>query len=294
MKTVKTKFSELMLLHELQARKRGVDHGVVTQYAANMRDGDQFPPIVAFRITDRNFPFPAVVAGFHRYVAAEQCGMTEFEVELHEGTFKEAFVYAFRSNLEHKGLRYSNDDKRRAAEMALKLYQKKSARFVAELIGLSHRFVALVRKELEGDDEVEVNQTVEGKDGVPQKSKGKSNKGKRPVETVSTGLSPPSDSQQVVKAWVVQEPEVEQQVVRVIVREEPREDKVVYVHTVPCDMNEGGYYQHGIPARIGNDLGASADEMDTAVSILLRATPEQRAEIMRRSNLAPVRTPNGD
>ena len=183
----------------LQTRSGGVCKGTVGEYAAAAKAGAAFPPLIAFRVTDWSFKKPALVAGFHRHEAFGQAGIAECEVEVRDGTFAEAWLAGWLSNLSH-GLRYSNADKRKATEMALLLYKGDSARAIAERINVSHDFVGKVRKELVAAGKLEASEAVKGKDGVPQPGKGKSNGGKSPVSSDDTGLKPSSERQAATPA----------------------------------------------------------------------------------------------
>lgn len=126
--------------------------------------GATFPPLIAFKVTDRQFPKPLLVAGFHRHKGFGEAGLTECQVDLREGTFNDAWLAGWQSNVAH-GLRYTNADKRKAAEMALKLWREDSARVIAERISVSHDLVCKIRKEFVAIGELEPEQKVRGKDG---------------------------------------------------------------------------------------------------------------------------------
>jgi hypothetical protein len=169
----------------LQTRANGVCKETVTDYTAAAKDGAVFPELLAFRITDRKFPGPALVAGFHRHAAYKAAGVEECRVDVREGTFAEAWLAGWLSNLSN-GLRYTNPDKRKAAEQALLLFRDDSAPSVAEKICVSDEFVRKVRKELIAVGKIEQPETVTAKDGAPSGPKLKPPSEETPTVGVSS------------------------------------------------------------------------------------------------------------
>ncbi len=148
----------------LQSRSGGTCRDTVAEYARRMKGGDQFPPLVAYKITDRSFKKPALVSGFHRFDAYDKAGVESFEVEVREGTFAEAWLAGWLSNDKH-GLKHTNADKRKAAETALKMWREDSAAVIAERIAVSDEFVRKVRKELVATGQLEETETTRARDG---------------------------------------------------------------------------------------------------------------------------------
>ena len=83
-----------------------LDAKTVADYAALMREGEQFPPIVVFR----DGAAYLVADGFHRAKAAEEAGHLEIAAVIRPGTRQDAMIYACGANRKH-GLRLTNDDK---------------------------------------------------------------------------------------------------------------------------------------------------------------------------------------
>lgn len=187
------KLNALHLTQLLQPRAEGVDKERVQRYAADLERGDAFPPLVAYRISDRSFPKPALVAGFHTYDALALAGRDEHEVDVREGTFADALLAAWLSNRTH-GASYTNADKRKITETALKLWRADSARSIADRIRVSHDYVSKIRKELVAAGTLEPEAKVKGKDGRSQ-SRGKksSNAGDTQVSSDDTCLKPKSE-----------------------------------------------------------------------------------------------------
>ena len=98
---------------DMQSRA-GIDDATVSEYAAAMQDGEVFPALKVMQVGDVAY----LVDGWHRFEAARRIGRTEFEVEVSQGTRRDALLTAIGANLTH-GLRPSRDDKRRAIRMML-------------------------------------------------------------------------------------------------------------------------------------------------------------------------------
>lgn len=131
---------------ETQPRVK-TNYEAVDEYAEVMRAKPKrhnFPPLDVFWDGASYW----LVSGFQRYLAAQQAGLREFACEVHEGTLEDARWFASATNQDH-GVRRSNEDKRKAAEMALLLRPKESNRAIAEHCGVSESMVRDVRKELE-------------------------------------------------------------------------------------------------------------------------------------------------
>lgn len=158
------RLADLHVTKGLQPRGDRLDADVVKEYTAAMAAGSVFPPVIAYRVTDKTYPGPAVVAGFHRVEAAVKAGLTEVAVDLREGTFAEAWLAGYLSNLTH-GLRYTNQQKRSAVERACLLFRDESARALADRLGVGDKLVGDVRKELVAAGKLPKPETVIGRDG---------------------------------------------------------------------------------------------------------------------------------
>jgi len=140
---VEISLSQITLEPEVQIRMRGTDKERVQQYAARMREGDEFPPLVCFY--DRDAGTLYLADGFHRYEAARHALLVSFPCTVYEGTRHDAEEYAITANSKH-GLPLSNEDKRRAVYRLLRLHPNWSSRKIARLVGCSHPFVERLRK----------------------------------------------------------------------------------------------------------------------------------------------------
>lgn len=119
-----------------------IDSDTLHDYADLMRDGVELPPLVVFY--DGEFYW--LGDGFHRYFAAQNLGLEFVTCEVHKGTLRDALQYSLGANVQH-GLRRTNDDKRRAVEIALSddEWGGWSDRALGALCGVSHVTVAAVR-----------------------------------------------------------------------------------------------------------------------------------------------------
>jgi hypothetical protein len=94
--------------------RAAIDFAVAYEYGEAIKDGQQFPPVVAFYDGADYW----LADGFHRVEGAYAEGLTEIECEVHQGTQQDAQWYSFSAN-KANGLRRTNDDKQRAVKAAL-------------------------------------------------------------------------------------------------------------------------------------------------------------------------------
>ena len=118
---------------------------VLSEYAESMAEGAEFPPVVVFFDGDYYW----LADGFHRFFAAKKCGVRDLVAEVRQGARRAARLYAVGANAAH-GLRRTNADKRRAALTLLQdeEWQRWSNREIARQCGVTHTFVAKLRREL--------------------------------------------------------------------------------------------------------------------------------------------------
>jgi hypothetical protein len=118
---------------------------VVQSYAEAMQDGAVFPPLVVFHDGDDYW----LADGFHRRVAADSIGLTEFRCEVRNGNLRDAILFSCQVNAAHGSPRTA-EDKRRAV---MKLLQDDewshwSDREIARNARVGHPLVAKLRAEL--------------------------------------------------------------------------------------------------------------------------------------------------
>jgi protein gp37 len=130
---------------EIQPREV-MNTDTIVQYAEDMLNGVEFPPVVVYFDGDRHW----LSQGFHRSQAAEDAGLATVAAEVRDGTRQDALWDAACSNREHdrSGLRRTNSDKRRAVYMALNARPKLSDRRIADQVGVGKHLVGDVRRSI--------------------------------------------------------------------------------------------------------------------------------------------------
>lgn len=150
MKSTKISIAKLEISQQLQPRA-GLDRDTVEEYAQLLKDGTKLPPIECVSCGDRIY----VTDGFHRIEGAKLASLDRIDAVVVDGTWSEAVWAAAGANRTH-GLKRSTADKRRATAMVLSdpQFALLSDREIAKHIGVTHPFVAAMRKRL-GDDDAE-------------------------------------------------------------------------------------------------------------------------------------------
>jgi hypothetical protein len=153
-----------------------IDQDVVAEYADLIKSGTIFPPVTVFY----DGVDYILADGFHRYFANRKAGTPNVEVQLHEGTLRDAILYSFSANHSH-GLRRTSADKRKAVTAMLEdiEWQDWSDREIAKHCRVSSMLVGTIRKDL-GATKKETKFMRNGKE-VTQTEKPK--KKDDPVET---------------------------------------------------------------------------------------------------------------
>lgn len=125
--------------------RAGLDDKTVADYADEIRQGAKFPPVVLFFDGSHYW----LADGFHRVAAAKFSGKQRILAEIHQGTLRDAQLYAVGANATH-GLRRSREDKRRAVEMLLsdQEWGQWADREIARRCKVSNTFVGNIRKEM--------------------------------------------------------------------------------------------------------------------------------------------------
>jgi ParB-like nuclease domain len=120
----------------------------VADYAADMLDGAVFPPVIVFHDGADYW----LADGFHRVEAARKIDRKEMEVEIRDGTARDAILHGIGANATH-GLRRTQADKRRAVERLLTdpEWAAWSDRKIAQLAKVDHKTVGKIRRELTGE-----------------------------------------------------------------------------------------------------------------------------------------------
>lgn len=136
--------NEISIDPNLQSRV-SINKNVVDDYAEAIQSTDTLPPLTVFHDGICYF----LADGFHRLQAHKNLGRDRVSVKVIDGGRRDAFLFALSANAEH-GLRRSQADKRRAAQMALEDPElgQYSNREIAKLCKLSHSFINATRESL--------------------------------------------------------------------------------------------------------------------------------------------------
>lgn len=142
------KLSDIVTDAELQAREKLSDE-TIAEYYNVLREGAKLPPVTVFHDSKRYY----LADGWHRYFAHRSAGLELIEVEVIDGSKRDAMKYAIGANSSH-GLPRTIADKRKAVHMALDDIElgELSDREIAKLCNVTHPFVAKLRKDLVGED----------------------------------------------------------------------------------------------------------------------------------------------
>lgn len=148
-KTTKIDIGKLEITQLLQPRA-GLDRDTVEEYAQLLRDGTKLPPIECVSCGDRIY----VTDGFHRIEGAKLASIDRIDAVVVDGTWSQAIWAAAGANRTH-GLKRSTADKRRATAMVLAdaNFAMLSDREIAKHVGVTHPFVAAMRKRMAGEDD---------------------------------------------------------------------------------------------------------------------------------------------
>lgn len=118
---------------------REIDNEIVKEYAEALSEGKQFPrPVLFF---DGQFYWPG--DGRHRTQARLQAGHADIEVDIRNGSERDAYLFGVEANQRH-GLRLSRADKRKAVELMLRdqEWSKWSSAEIAKKCGVGHTMVS--------------------------------------------------------------------------------------------------------------------------------------------------------
>lgn len=170
---------DLILTDGTQSRA-ALNEDTIQDYAEKWEAGVKFPPVKVFRDNEKRH---WLGDGFHRIEGAKRKKRSSIIADVVDGTKEDALLYSLGANQEH-GLRRTNEDKQRAVRLLLGHDQwvKWADNRIAEHIGVSHVFVATVRKQLETVTSSPAakakDEPREGKDGKKRKPKAGKKKGK--------------------------------------------------------------------------------------------------------------------
>jgi len=142
---------QLRIDGDIQPREE-LDQDTVSEYADRMKNGDKFPPMLAFHDGSDYW----LVDGFHRFAAYARNDTHVVFAEVRNGTKRDAALAAVECNATH-GKRRSNADKRRSVMRLLEdaEWGQWSDREIARRCGVSYMTVSRMRPSLSQSDSEE-------------------------------------------------------------------------------------------------------------------------------------------
>lgn len=143
-----------------QSRKQA-NPKTIDEYAALMREGVEFDPVVVFWTPDKEH---VLSQGFHRLPAAIKSGRGDIDAIIRIGTLADAKWDSAGSN--KHGLRRTADDYAQAVALALSARPKASDREIGQHLGIDHKTVGKYRPTTGEASPVE---TRVGRDGIERK-----------------------------------------------------------------------------------------------------------------------------
>lgn len=155
--------------------RTALNEATVADYAEAITDGAKFPPVTVFHDGSDYW----LADGFHRLFAHKKIGALDVEVEIRQGTKRDAVLHSVGANAEH-GLRRTNEDKRKAVSTLLNdsEWSKWSNREIARCCTVSESLVRSLRENAVTD--APVARTYTTKHGTEAVMK-TANIGKRPA-----------------------------------------------------------------------------------------------------------------
>ena len=131
----------------------------------NERTDYPFPPIVVWK----NEKAHTLIAGYHRFNAAQRAKLDKILVIVFEGTEDQAVVFAMKDNSNH-GLRLNSKDLKFCIKRALKRFPDKTAGAVAKELGCSRSWAYEIEQQLSGTGQLKRPDKKQGADGRVRKT----------------------------------------------------------------------------------------------------------------------------
>jgi hypothetical protein len=154
--------------------RASIDKDVYFEYRDIWKNGGKFDPIDVFYDGAEYW----LADGFHRFYGAREAQLEKIEANVHQGTQRDAILFAAGANSRH-GMRRTNADKRRSVEALLSddEWVKWTDTKIAASALVSINFVGVVRKQLSSDESSPAARTAGeprvGRDGRSRKSRAK-------------------------------------------------------------------------------------------------------------------------
>jgi len=144
MKTKRIALHDIVIDDEVLVRTK-IDEEHLEDLFEALKQSKELPPVVVFDDDGTLI----LVDGYHRYEAAKKCNLNKIEAVVHEGSKRQAILFACGANSGH-GLRRTNEDKCCAVTKLLTdgEWSKWSDGKIAKRCAVSQVFVSNVRKDL--------------------------------------------------------------------------------------------------------------------------------------------------
>lgn len=138
----------------------------VNAYREEMEAGAKFPALVVFHDGETHW----LADGFHRFHAAKALGVAKIDVEVRQGTQREAVLFSVGANATH-GIPRTNADKRRAVECLLRdeEWGAKSDRWIAKACAVGNVLVSRLRADASTVSGKQLPASTVGQDGKTRK-----------------------------------------------------------------------------------------------------------------------------
>ena len=107
------KLNQLTIDGGTQSRVKIIQEAV-DEYAESLKNGARFPPVLAYYDGIKYY----LTDGFHRFFAHQKAGIKDIDVQIVNGTLRDAILRSFSVNSEN-GRHRSNEDKRNAVQAML-------------------------------------------------------------------------------------------------------------------------------------------------------------------------------
>jgi ParB-like chromosome segregation protein Spo0J len=150
------KLNQLTIDGGTQSRVKIIQEAV-DDYAESMKNGARFPPVLVYYDGIKYY----LTDGFHRYFAHQKAGIRDIEVQIVNGTLRDAILRSFSVNAEN-GRHRTNEDKRNAVQAMLDDFEWQFWNN-AEIAKACRVSVTLVEKVRGGDKPDVVKVTRNGK-----------------------------------------------------------------------------------------------------------------------------------
>jgi ParB-like chromosome segregation protein Spo0J len=112
-RTGQMKLNQLTIDGGTQSRVKIIQEAV-DEYAESLKNGARFPPVLVYYDGIKYY----LTDGYHRYFAHQKAGLKDIEVQVVNGTLRDAILRSFSVNAEN-GRHRSNEDKRNAVQAML-------------------------------------------------------------------------------------------------------------------------------------------------------------------------------